>query len=182
MLLTAIVKRRSQRLGRRAAAGAIVLCALLTLQAGEHATAIEPPDLDSGDIVVIRADRAWETRDERGRALHFEGNFSLDAPDWFVRSETAEVRGDLDDPNSVTLGGAPARLWMLDEAGETNVEATAGQIIYLRAGERLKLERDAVLIDERNTLRSSSLEYDLDKRVLVGTGSGGVEIVAEPKR
>ena len=153
--------------------------------------AIEAPDLDDGETLVIRADQAWETRDtlEDGskgpRSLHFKGNFRLDAPDWFIRADTATLFGDVADPKSIAVQGTqntPARVWMIDETGEIEVDAKADQVEYFRHNDRLKLSGNAVLEEQRNTLRSSSIDYDLTERRLVATGSGGVEIVTQPNR
>lgn len=150
--------------------------------------AIEAPDLDAGETMVIRADQAWETRQvpEDGgpevRSLHFKGNFQLDAPDWFIRADSATLFGAVDDPKSIAVIGKPARVWMVDENGATEVDATAGNIEYFRHNDRLKLQGDAVLEEQRNTLRSSSIDYDLNERRLVATGKGGVQIVTQPSR
>ena len=153
--------------------------------------AIEAPDLDDGETMVIRADQAWETREtlddgSKGpRSLHFKGNFRLDAPDWFIRADTATLFGDVADPQSIAVEGtnnAPARVWMIDENGDLEVDATANQIEYFRHNDRLKLTGNAVLEEPRNTLRSASIDYDLNERRLVATGNGGVEIVTQPNR
>lgn len=166
---------------------AILLYVLLSLQG----RAIEVPDIDPGETIVIRADSARETRADRAkptgaetgeRALHFNGNFSLDAPDWFVTSDTAVLYGDVDDPIRLEVQGAPARVWTLDERGELEVDATAKVIKYFRQNDRLVLSGDAVLVEQGNTLRSSSIDYDLNERRLVATGKGGVQIIAQPNR
>jgi len=141
--------------------------------------------------MVIRADQAWETRDtlddgSKGpRSLHFKGNFRLDAPDWFIRADTATLFGDVADPQSIAVEGtegSPARVWMVDEKGDLEVDAKANQIEYFRKNDRLKLSGNAVLEEQRNTLRSSSIDYDLNERRLVATGRSGVEIVTQPNR
>lgn len=165
----------------------LILAASLLLSV-ETGHAIEAPDLDADETMVIRADQAWETREipEGGgpevRSLHFKGNFQLDAPDWFIRADTATLFGAVDDPKSIAVSGGPARVWMIDESGATEVDATAANIEYFRHNDRLKLRGDAVLEEQRNTLRSSSIDYDLNERRLVATGKGGVQIVTQPSR
>lgn len=150
--------------------------------------AIEAPDLEPGETMVIRASQAWETRapttdGSRGpRSLHFKGNFQLDAPDWFIRADRATLFGAVDDPERIQVTGTPARVWMIDETGVKEVDATALEIEYFRQNDRLRLTGDAVLEEQRNTLRSSSIDYDLGERRLVATGKGGVEIVTMPDR
>lgn len=158
--------------------------------------AIEVPDIDPGETIVIRADAARETRGDRDntaasqttgsqpdeRALHFDGNFSLEAPDWFVTSDTAVLYGDVDDPIRLEVEGAPARVWTLDEQGNLEVDATAKVIKYFRHNDRLVLSGDAELVEQGNRLRSSSIDYDLAERRLVATGKGGVQIIAQPNR
>jgi len=166
----------------------IFLLTLLLAFLASTSEAIEAPDLDAGETMVIRADQAWETREvpEGGgpevRSLHFKGNFQLDAPDWFIRADSATLFGAVDDPKSIAVSGTPARVWMIDENGATEVDATAGNIEYFRHNDRLKLQGDAVLEEQRNTLRSSSIDYDLNERRLVATGKGGVQIVTQPSR
>lgn len=167
-------------------------CALATVGISVPTSALEAPDLDDGETMVIRADEAWETRatqpdgSKGPRALHFKGNFRLDAPDWFVRAETATLFGAVDNPERIKVtGGAdgkPARVWMIDENGAKEVDATAREIEYFRHNDRLKLQGDALLEEQRNTLRSSSIDYDLNERRLVATGKGGVEIITMPNR
>ena len=152
------------------------------------ASAIEAPGLDDGETMVIRAEQAWETREtlsdgSKGpRSLHFKGNFRLDGPDWFIRADNATLLGDVDDPKSIKVTGNPARVWMLDETGAREVDAKATEIEYFRHNDRLKLKGNALLEEQRNTLRSSSIDYDLNERRLVATGKGGVEIVTLPNR
>lgn len=180
-----------QAAGTSPAAGCLsrfILSILLTAGLTAGSWAIEAPDLEPGETMVIRADQAWETRaattdGSRGpRSLHFEGNFRLDAPDWFIRADSATLQGTVDDPESIKVTGAPARVWMVDENGVTNVDATAAAIEYLRSSNLLKLRGNAVLAEQSNTMRSSSIDYDLNERRLVATGEGGVEIVTMPSR
>lgn len=168
----------------------ILFTAFLTTMAlfATAAYAIEAPDLEAGETMVIKADQAWETRETPKdgsamvRSLHFKGNFRLDAPDWFIRADAATLYGAVDDPKSIAVSGNPARVWMIDENGATEVDATAANIEYFRHNDRLKLNGNAVLEEQRNTLRSSSIDYDLNARRLVATGKGGVEIVTMPNR
>jgi len=172
-----------------AAMSAVVIVALSVIT--QAARAIEAPDLDDGETMIIRAEQAWETREtlpdgNKGpRSLHFKGNFRLDAPDWFIRADSAILFGDVADPQSIAVEGTqktPARVWMIDENGDLEVDATADQIEYFRHNDRLKLSGNAVLEEQRNKLRSSSIDYDLNERRLVATGKGGVEIVTQPSR
>lgn len=166
----------------------IILGLLVALLGAPLGYAIEAPDLEAGETMVIKADQAWETREVTAdgspgvRSLHFKGNFRLDAPDWFIRADSATLFGAVDDPKSITVSGDPARVWMVDDNGVTEVDATAGNIEYFRHNDRLKLKGNAVLEEQRNTLRSSSIDYDLSERRLVATGKGGVEIVTMPNR
>jgi len=160
---------------------AILLYVLVTLQG----QAVELPDIDPGETIVIRADAASETRagsDGEDRALHFKGNFSLDAPDWFVQSDTAVLYGEVDDPIRLEVRGKPARVWTIDETGALEIDATAKVIKYFRHNDRLVLTGEAELMEQGNRLRSSSIDYDLAGRRLVATGEGGVQIIAQPNR
>ncbi len=165
----------------------LTIVALLAT-AAYAAYAIEAPDLEAGETMVIKADQAWETRETPKdgsatvRSLHFKGNFRLDAPDWFIRADAATLYGAVDNPKSIAVSGNPARVWMIDENGATEVDATAANIEYFRHNDRLQLNGNAVLEEQRNTLRSSSIDYDLNERRLVATGKGGVEIVTMPNR
>lgn len=160
---------------------AILLYVLVSLQG----QAVEVPDIDPGETIVIRADAARETRsgnDGEERALHFTGNFSLEAPDWFVTSNSAVLYGDVDDPIRLEVEGEPARVWTIDETGALEVDATAKVIEYFRHNDRLILTGEAELMEQGNRLRSSSIDYDLADRRLVATGEGGVQIIAQPNR
>ena len=160
---------------------AILLYALVSLQG----QALNAPDIKPGETIVIRADAARETRDGddgENRALHFTGNFSLDAPDWFVTSDSAVLYGNVDDPLRLEVEGTPARVWTLDKNGVLEVDATANMIKYFRQDDRLLLVGDAVMLEQGNRLSSSSIDYDLAERRLIATGEGGVKIIAQPNR
>ncbi len=145
-----------------------------------HANAVELPALDEQDTIVVTADQAWESED--GEVLNFKGNFELKAPDYYLRSDTAEIHGDVDSPTRIVAAGTPVTFWI--RAGDSD-ELTHGQgerVEYEREHNLLKLSGQAILQDENTVMRSSLLEYDTKSKRLVSTGTDGVEIVSRPNR
>ena len=154
--------------------------ALALLQLSFSTWASELPALDDQDTVVVTADQAWES--EAGDSLSFAGNFNLNAPDFYVASDTAVIYGHMEDPNRIVAEGSPVRFWVADPDSGDRTHGSGQRLEYDREADLVRLEGDAVLEDDRTVMRSSALEYNMATKRLVTSGSGGVEIVTNPNR
>ena len=153
----------------------IVLLALLP----SSSTAAELPSLGADDTVVVTAEKAWES--DTAEVLNFEGNFELTAPHYFVRSDTAELHGDIDDPTTIVATGKPVEFWVEDEDDPSDrTYGEAERLEFDRTNNIIRLIGNAVVRDDQTVMRSDKIEYDTEARRLVSTGNGGIEIVTNP--
>jgi lipopolysaccharide transport protein LptA len=127
--------------------------------------ALEQPALEQQDTIVVTADQAWESQD--GEVLNFKGNF--------------ELHGVVEEPSTIIANGNPVKFWVQDESGK-RTHGEGVRLKYDRERNLIRLSGKAILRDQYTVMRSSILEYDIDTRRLVGTGTDGVEIVAQPNR
>ncbi len=176
----------------------ITLCLGLTLLVpGGPSYAL---DFNTNDTVSIVADNAWEG--DEVDVIHFEGNFVLRAPDWYMSADTATVYGKLDNPNKVVLKGKPAKIFFLRDTGPNSgkneqsgprpkpatqtdpgfedVQGSALHIEYLRASNKLKMTGSASLKRKDNQLSSEVIEYDIDADRYSASGDGGINIQVVP--
>lgn len=160
---------------RKSAVASLILQVCLN---AASVSAAEVPRLDQQDTIVVRADQAWESDD--GDVLNFEGNFELTAPDYYLKSDTAELHGAMEDPSTIIADGQPVQFWVQDDSGR-KTHGEGARLEYHRDQNLLRLSGKAVLRDEHTVMRSSMLEYDTANRRLVGTGNDGVQIVTQPK-
>jgi lipopolysaccharide export system protein LptA len=163
-------------------------------------------DFNTSDTVSIVADNAWEGDDVD--VIHFEGNFELRAPDWYMSSDTATVYGKLDNPDKVVLEGKPAKIYFLrdtnaepgaepatekdeqsaqaglsttrSEPDLDDVEGSALLIEYMRGSNKLKMTGSASLKRKDNQLSSEVIEYDIDADRYSASGDGGINIQVVP--
>lgn len=153
----------------------------LAAPAAAGAAVEAPPDPD-GEPIVIRADRAWEAAAEgapggaEGQVLHLQGNFEMRGADWRVTADSAQVRGPVEDPEQLTILGAPAAIVFTDSDG--NVAAGQGRrIVYWRRREVVELHGDAKIQAKDFAIGSSRIVYDLKDERLLSSGGDGVEFV-----
>jgi lipopolysaccharide transport protein LptA len=140
--------------------------------------AAQLPALDEQDTIVVTADQAWES--DSAEVLNFQGNFTLNAPHYFVRSDTAELHGDVDDPALIIATGEPVEFWVEDDESQDRTYGEARRLEYDLENEVLRLTGKAIIRDAQTIMRSDTLEYNIKVRRLVSTGAGGVEIITQP--
>ncbi|MCZ6711874.1 MAG: hypothetical protein O7B25_16030 [Gammaproteobacteria bacterium] len=145
-----------------------------------QAYAVELPTLDEQDTIVVTADQAWESDD--GEVLNFQGNFELTSPDYYLRSDTAQIHGPVQDPDRIVATGDPVTFWVRDANGDDLTHGQGNRVEYERKRNLLRVSGNAILRDKNTVMRSSLLEYDTEFKRLVSTGTDGVEIVTQPNR
>jgi lipopolysaccharide transport protein LptA len=155
----------------------LILSSILCLSAQVLATAQEPIQLPRVDKVSIRSNQAWE--DTEPSVMHFSGDFNLTAADWFVSADSATLYGNLDDPETVVLQGAPAtfRVRAVHDQAEETVSGDARQITYLRRLQVVRLEREARLHWGDTVIRGAEIEYDLETDRFRASGPEGISLL-----
>lgn len=140
------------------------------------AVADPPFEIGREDVVMVRAETAWE--DVTPDTLHFSGEFEMRVRDWRLLADRAMVQGPLENPAVVQLEGSPARLDLetRSAAGSEPVHAEAQRIVYLRERAVILLEGQARLTQGGNVLRSNSIEYEPETDRLRAFGETGVQI------
>lgn len=169
---------------KKAGAGRLVIARqqimLFTLQflvAAGLAAQERSLSLSPVDKVLIRSAEARE--DIEPGIIHFSGDFYLEASDWNVSADHATLYGNLDDPETVVLTGAPARISVTAEyGGKTDeISGQAARITYWRDEKLIELQGDARLGRSEHILQGGSIDYDIDSDSLHAGGEGGVKIV-----
>ena len=132
--------------------------------------------VESEDVVAIRAEAAWE--DSEPETIHFSGDFEMRVRDWRLTADNATLQGRLEDPEMVTIEGSPARLDLVrhTDHGPETVQAEAARVTYQRAGNRIRLDGFARLIQGESVLYSNHIEYEPDTDRLRASGETGVRI------
>jgi lipopolysaccharide transport protein LptA len=140
-----------------------------------------PPGISKHDAVTVRADEAWE--DPKLEAVHFRGNFEIQASDWAVTAREATLYGPLDDPDRVVAeGGARIRLNTQAQSTRKPVSGEADRIEYRRDGDHVTLIGNARLHKRDNTMRAATIEYDrATDSFRAGGKGGGVQIMFTPQ-
>ncbi len=192
--MSAIFKTKRPKVLSVAAAIALVLLVqpASELVWAEVAVAPERPPATQGgrvllrddDTVVVHANEVWE--DAKADVLHFEGNFDMRTREWRILATRATAYGAVNDPDRITVSGNPAKVWIERTPNGADspqvIYGEGAELEYLKAGERLRMQGDAVLIEQGNRLTSEEIEYDLAGDRFTAGGQRGVEIVVEAER
>ncbi|MEZ5597895.1 MAG: LptA/OstA family protein [Pseudomonadales bacterium] len=139
--------------------------------AADAAPAVDTP-------IHIRADKAWE----EGDVLYLSGAFHMHTADWDVRSDQAEVHGNLESPDEIIGIGAPATIRVRSDSDGTEGLGQAERIVYRYAGKLLELRGNASLELDKVSVKSDAIVWDVANKRLVSTGDQGVEFVLHQVR
>lgn len=157
----------------------LILVSLIGLAvcAGAQERSIQPAPVEK---IIIRSAEARE--DAEPDLVHFSGGFELVAEDWDVTADVASLYGKLDSPETVLLGGSPARIRIQAEylGRKEGIEADAERITYRRDLRRIRLEGSARLRIADQRLTGGEIEYDIDTDRFRAGGEGGVTITVLP--
>jgi len=138
-----------------------------------------PLELAKGDAVVVSADHAVE--DDSERAMHLRGNVQVHAPTWEVFAAQAILYGNPATPDVVVADGDPARIRVFRDNGELRVEAEGRHVEYSRADDTVQMTGDAVLTDERRTIRGDRVRYALQSGRISVEGEKRVRALSLPQ-
>ncbi len=135
----------------------------------------------SEDTLTIRSAEA--RMDESPGIIHFGGGFELRASDWSLSSDQASLYGKLDDPETVILSGSPAMILVRTVSGgqPAIINGKADQIIYERGSNSIRMQGNAYISRNENSLSGGRIEYDIDRDHLSAGGDGGVQIEVLPE-
>jgi lipopolysaccharide transport protein LptA len=158
---------------------ALLACAASLFAADQR---VPVPGFTSGDTLTIRSTEA--RMDEQPDIIHFTGGFELQAKDWSLSSEQATLYGKLDDPETVIITGTPARILVNSEiqGRYSMVTGEARRIVYQRNSDSIRMEGNASLSRDGQTLNGGEIEYEIGKDLLSAGGNGGVHIKVDPEK
>jgi lipopolysaccharide transport protein LptA len=158
----------------------IVFCLLLALVSiSGGLSADQTFDIDSEDMVAIKADQAWE--DVEPDTIHFSGNFEMRIRDLILMANQASLFGRLENPDRFVLQGSPANFTLTREQSDRTelIEAEAQEIIYERDTDLVFLNGDARLSLGEHVLQSAVIEYNIETDRFRTRAQTGVEINVE---
>lgn len=148
-----------------------------SLGAVERITGFSP-----GDTVTIRAAEAWE--DEKPDIIHFNGDFQLEARDWYLSADQATLYGKLDDPETVVISGSPAQILLdtISKGQATIINGHAERIVYQRRSNSIRMEGNAFISRNGHSMSGGEIEYNIETDHLSAGGDGGVHIEVKPDK
>ena len=123
--LLVLISRRVNQLTQILVLAWTALSAGLAMSDGQRLSGFS-----AGDTVSIQAENAWE--DVVPDTIHFSGHFELKAHDWYLSADHATLYGDLEDPETAILTGAPATI-QLETVSHGLLETITGKaarIVY----------------------------------------------------
>ncbi len=131
------------------------------------------------DAIIVSAGEAWETED--GGAMYLRRDVVLRAPDWRIRADRGNVIGKLEDPELIVADGNPARIFVSREADEEPFEASSRHIEFDPNNDAVELKGEALVEKGRESIRSQTIDYDLDKDTFSAGDDGRVRVVTTPE-
>ncbi len=139
------------------------------------------PGFSSGDTLTIRSPEA--RMDKEPNIFHFAGGFELRAKDWYLSSDHATLYGKLDDPETVVISGSPAQILVNTISGgqATTITGRAEQIVYQRSTNSIRMEGNAFISRDEQSMSGDEIEYDIENDHLSAGGDGGVRIEIRPE-
>ena len=132
------------------------------------------------DTLTIRSPEA--RMDEEQDIVHFGGGFELRAHDWYLSSDHATLYGKLDDPETVVITGSPAQIMVntVSHGRTSTINGEAERIVYQRNSNSIRMEGNASISRDEQTMSGGEIEYDIDKDHLRAGGDGGIHIEVRP--
>ena len=131
------------------------------------------------DAIIATAVEAWETED--GGKMYLRRNVELRAPDWRIEANRGNLIGKLEDPELIVADGIPARIFVRRDGDEEPFKGESRHIEFDPNDDAVKLTGEAVIKKGRESIRSRSIDYDLDEDTFTAGDSGRVRVVTTPK-
>ena len=160
--------------------GSILMFGCVACLLGFAVVAVEPLKPGNDDTIVVRANLAWEDRDES--ITYYRGDFKLSTPDWSVQAAEATIFGPLNNPDRVLLSGGPARIWISQPDKSKVVEGVGAQIEYRLTTDSVALTGGAELRDGEDTITSDSIHYDVKADSYSAGQTGRVKVSISPEK
>ena len=131
------------------------------------------------DAIIATAVEAWET--EGGGKLYLRRNVELRAPDWRIQADRGSMIGKLEDPELIVADGDPARIFFSRDGDEEPFKGESQHIEFDPSDDAVKLKGGALIKKGRESIRSRSIDYDLDDDTFTAGDDGRVRVVTTPK-
>jgi lipopolysaccharide transport protein LptA len=132
-----------------------------------------------GDVLVVKAARAWET--DGGEAMYFEGGLELRGRDWRIEADRAQLQGALADPELVVVEGAPARIVVGRQDEPEPLEGHGRHLEYEPRSGTVRLRGGATIVKGQQSISSESIRYLLEQGTFAAGAHGRVRVVTRPK-
>ena len=131
------------------------------------------------DAIIATAGEAWETED--GKSMYLRRNVELRAPDWRIEADSGKMDGRLEDPELIVADGIPARIFVNREADEEPFEGESHHIEFEPRIDAVTLKGEALIRKGQESIRSQSIDYDLDEDTFSAGDAGRVHVITTPK-
>ena len=131
-----------------------------------------------GDTIAATALEAWETED--GNQLHLRHNVEITAPDWRIEASSSTLVGKLENPDLIRADGSPARIFVVREDDEKPFSGRSLHIEFNPHEDTVRLTGEAVVEKGRESIRSQSIDYDLDGDTFIAGERGRVRVIRDP--
>ncbi len=135
--------------------------------------------IDGQDTIVITAGQAWE--DESDNSLNFQEKFGIKSLNFQLNADLGKMIGDLDNPRKIEAKGSPVEFWLRKNTDSQKIFGEAYFVEYDMENGVINLSGQALVKDERNTIKSEHIIYDTRNKRLISSGQKGVRITAHPK-
>ena len=132
------------------------------------------------DAIIATASEAWETED--GESMYLRRNVELRAPDWRIEADRGNLNGKLEDPDLIVVDGIPARIFVNREGDEEPFTGESYHIEFEPRTDAVTLKGEALIKKGRESIRSQSIDYDLDKDTFSAGDEGRVHVITTPKK
>jgi len=130
------------------------------------------------DTIAATALEAWETED--GNELHLRHEVEITAPDWRIEASNSSLVGELENPDLVRADGNPARIFIIREGDEEPFSGRSLHIEFDPLEDTVRLTGEAVVEKGRESIRSQSIDYDLDGDTFTAGERGRVRVTRDP--
>ena len=152
----------------------LVAIAFVLLGSAERSRAEE----DARKTLIVTAKEA--TQSETRDSLELNGDLIIRSDSWRIKADSAVLAGALDEPDEISVNGAPAKFTYQREPQSAPISAVSDFINFHPDAQRLELDGDAYIEREGQQISSESIHYFLDDDLFKTGTQGRVRVVTQP--
>ena len=155
-------------------------CALVALLSPPEVMASDLPALEpQSNTLVVRAERASQSDDRMLFSLL--GALELRADRWVINADSAILVGRLSDPDEIIVDGSPATITVQMTDESEPFTGTSSHLEFDTRKEIVRLEGDATVKREHESISSDLIRYWLQRETFVAGSRARVRVVTTPK-